>query len=418
MARSQKTAEGNHMAMALQQTFSHIARAALIFSIPMLTACDDESLMPPTPAAGAMFARYVAIGNSITAGFQSGGINDSTQEESYAVLLARQFGLELDVEFNIPRLAFPGCPPPLVNIFTLELIAIVPGGCALRARPIPTFINNVAVPGAAVIDVLSNLDDDSDANALTTFMLGGRTQLEVAREVDPTFVSVWIGNNDVLGAALAGDASLVTATASFADRYDSMVDSLLAMGIEGAVLIGVVNVTVIPHLSAGVAYWLVAQMPGAFPPTFTVNNNCGPAVLGGVGESTLVPFGYGFGVLIAQASVGVPTELDCVNDAPVLTGAELVTIGGAVLAYNQTISAAATAQGWAYVDPNPTLDSLVQAGEVPLFPNATGLDAVTRPFGDFFSRDGFHPNVATHNLVADHVIDAINATYGTTIAQP
>ncbi len=39
---------------------------------------------------------------------------------------------------------------------------------------------------------------------LTTFILGGRTQVQKAVEVDPTFATVWIGNNDVLGFALAG----------------------------------------------------------------------------------------------------------------------------------------------------------------------------------------------------------------------
>ena len=41
----------------------------------------------------------------------------------------------------------------------------------------------------------------------------------------------------------------------------------------------------------------------------------------------------------------------------------------AVTAYNATISAQATAKGWAYIDPNPVLDSLRTAGEIPLFPN-------------------------------------------------
>ena len=46
-------------------------------------------LVDTTPPAGAPFmARYVAIGNSITAGFQSNGINDSTQRRAYPHLLA------------------------------------------------------------------------------------------------------------------------------------------------------------------------------------------------------------------------------------------------------------------------------------------------------------------------------------------
>ncbi len=387
----------------------------LAAAIPLLGACSNDELTPPT-ATNDMFVRYVAIGNSITAGFQSGGINDSTQLQAYPVFLAGAFGLSLGSEFNVPLLSAPGCPPPIVNIFTLERVggAAAPP-CALRKAPVPTFLNNVAVPGAAVIDVLNNLDPASGANALTTFFLGGRTQLEAAAAVDPTFATVWIGNNDVLGAALSGNVGLVTPTDVFATRYDAMVDALAALPLQGAVLIGVGNVTSIPHLSPGAAYWQASMAPG-WPPTFAVSNNCAPAAFGGVGETTLVPFGYGFGVLFAAAAGGAAVTLDCVNDAPVLTGAELLTIGGAVASYNQTIAAAAADNGWAYLDPNPVLDSLRQAGQIPLFPNVPPSSlSVTAPFGTFFSRDGFHPSAATHQLVADHVIDAINAEYGLTL---
>lgn len=402
----------------IRQSLSRTARAALVCSLPMLTACDDELLMPPTPV-DARFARYVAIGNSITAGFQSGGINDSTQLQSYVVLLAQQLGLEVGVEFNVPLLNPPGCPAPFTNIFTQERVGGTGGAdCALRQRRIPTVIHNLAFPGSDVLEVLTNDAPPvpSATDVFKTFLLGGRTQIEAAREVQPTFASVWIGNNDVLGAALAGDAGLATSVPAFTSSFNALVDSLVDMGIQGAVLIGVGNVNSIPHLSPGVAYWLAPA--GAFGPFFSVNANCGPAALGGVGESTLVPFGYGFGVLIAQASVGIPSELDCVNDAPVLTAAELTTIGGAIIGYNKVIEDAAAAQGWAYFDPNPVFDSLATAGEIPLFPNATGADAVTRPFGDIFSRDGVHPSALAHKLVVDHVIDAINATYGTTIPRP
>ena len=183
------------------------------------------------------------------------------------------------------------------------------------------------------------------------------------------------------------------------------------MGVQRGVLVGAFGVKNIPNLSAGAAYWVASQTPGAIPPTFTVNANCAPAAFGGVGETTLVPFAYGFGQLIGPAMMGANTALDCVNDAAVLTGAEIVTIATAVATYNAAIQAEANELGWAYMDPNPVLDSLRTAGEIPLFPNASGLDAVTRPFGDFFSRDGVHPNAAAHRLIADHIIDAINEKY-------
>ncbi len=317
--------------MVRRQILNRIARAAILVAVPLVAACDDESLMPPTPV-DAMFARYVAIGNSVTAGFQSGGINDSTQLQSYVLLLAQQLGLEVGREFNVPLLNPPGCPAPFTNIFTQERVGGTGAAdCSLRQAAIPTVIHNLAFPGSDVLEALTNDAPPvpSASDVFKTFLLGGRTQIEAAREVQPTFVSVWIGNNDVLGAALAGDASLVTSVPAFTSSFNALVDSLVDMGIQGAVLIGVGNVNSIPHLSPGVAYWLAPA--GAFGPFFSVNANCGPAALGGVGESTLVPFGYGFGVLIAQASVGVASELDCVNDAPVLTAAELVTICCAII---------------------------------------------------------------------------------------
>src|SRR5213080_3887489 len=58
-------------------------------------ACHEDELFSPLPpqyAGGAMFQRYVAMGNSITAGFQSGGFNDSTQQQSYVGLVACKMG--------------------------------------------------------------------------------------------------------------------------------------------------------------------------------------------------------------------------------------------------------------------------------------------------------------------------------------
>src|SRR5437660_8018840 len=162
---------------------------------------NDDLITTPVPPykGGAMFQRYVSLGNSITAGFQSGGINDSTQEQSYAVLLSRQMA----TPFFVPLMNKAGCPPPIVSVFSNPPTHVgppPPNGCALRktqAIP-PPFINNVAVPGAEVMDGITNLDTASNSNALTTLFLGGYTQTGMMKKVDPTFVTVWLGNNDVL----------------------------------------------------------------------------------------------------------------------------------------------------------------------------------------------------------------------------
>lgn len=365
--------------------------------------------MRPQPASGPLFARVVAIGNSVTAGFESGGINDSTQRQSYAVLVAEAMG----TEFDIPLLNPPGCPPPLVNVFTEERVGGGSGGdCALRARPIPVELNNVSVPGAAVIDVLTNFDEASDPNPLTTILLGGRSQLQAAAEVEPTFAVVWIGNNDMLGAALQGDTDRITPPAAFDARYRAMADSLSDLGIEGAILVAVVDVTLIPHLSPGAAYWQAEQM-GQLPPTFDVAGNCSPLDPSG---PALVPFSYGFGELFAQAAEGQAVSLDCVNDDRLLTAQEIVAVQAAVTSYNETIADVADQNGWAFFDPNPEFQARKELGEVPLFPNVPpDPDAVAHPFGELFSKDGVHPSALAHAILADRIIEAINERYGTVI---
>jgi lysophospholipase L1-like esterase len=364
-------------------------------------------------AGVALFNKYFAIGNSVTAGVQSGGINKAGQAESYAALLAGQLGVS---EFNIPFLNAPGCPPPLVNILTGETLggAAAPP-CALREAPIPEYLHNVAVPSANVIDALSNVAPTSDPNELTTFLLGGRTQLEWAEAVMPTFTSVELGSNDVLGAALAMDASLATSLADFTTHYTDVMTALTGLGVQGGVLLGATDVTKVPHFNPG-QWYLGLFMAAQLPPTYTVSLSCAPTASGGVGDQVLIPYSYGFGVLADSATRGFAVTLDCASDAQTLTGAELVALATAVAQYNGVISQAATTAGWAYLDLNPLLDSLRTAGEIPLFPDLT--DPTGEPFGPWFSLDGLHPNDVAHEAITERVIEAINATFGTTVPTP
>ena len=191
------------------------------------------------------------MGNSITAGYMSAGINDSTQKRSYAVLL----GAAMGTSFNYPRLNGRGCAPPFTNNVTQ---ARVGGGtsttCDLRV-PLEGTLNNTAVPGARVQELLSNFGVPvSSSNALTTFFLGGKTQIQRMTEAQPTFVTVWIGNNDVLGSltssANPGNPALVTPLNTFTAQYDSVLDAIEATGARAA-LVTVGDVSVIPYASKG-----------------------------------------------------------------------------------------------------------------------------------------------------------------------
>ena len=382
------------------------ARFVLLVGLFLLVGCDQADLeTPDPPPAGNQFATYVAIGNSITAGVQSDGINATTQRQSYAVKVAAQLG----TEFNSPLLAAPGCRPPLVNPFTGARV----GGatdttCALRVRPLPDVLHNVAVPRAAVIDVLDNLDADANANELTFLMLGGRTQIEAAAAADPTFVSVWIGDNDVLSPALAGDPTRITPVDTFEVRYTALLDRLDNLDVERGVLIAVGDVTLAPNFSEGQTYWALSQQPNRFPPTFAVADNCRPTA---PGATTLVPFDYGFG-LIGAAAEGASVTLDCLNDDEVLTAPEAQTVRGAVNDYNSFIEQQARERGWAFVDVNPIVEDLRDAGAVPTFPNT---QRPGQAFGPYFSLDGVHPSGLAHDVVANEVIAALNDTYDTDI---
>src|SRR5262249_50083340 len=136
----------------------------------------------------------------ITAGYQSGGITDSTQRESFAAILAQAAG----TRYAYPSLVPPGCPPPIVNFQTgARLGNGTATTCFLRnPQTLSNILNNVAVPGAAVADLAE--PTTSASNPLTTLILGGKTQIEKAIAAAPTFVTVEIGNNDVLPAALSG----------------------------------------------------------------------------------------------------------------------------------------------------------------------------------------------------------------------
>lgn len=398
--------------------------AALGILLGAAAACNNDELFHNSTEdpASPLFARYVSMGNSITAGFQSNGINDSTQRQAYPVLLARQ----MHTPFYQPLLNKPGCAPPYTNVF---IRARLSGGtdstCFLREgqTPAPPYINDVAVPGATASSPTNNLVPGSKSNLLTQLFLGGLTQIGMMRKVQPTFITVWIGNNDVLGAATdqthPGDSLEVTDTVTFKAEYKAMLDSIDAIGsVKGGVLIGVADVTQIPYASLGAVYYQLKLTKLAALPSFQVDASCAPSPAG-VGDSSLVPFFYGLGLIAAAqaAPVGGPFVLNCGTDDLVITKPEFLKLHNSVLAFNAYISAQATARGYAYFDPNVALAQLkADTTQVAFFPHAPpDPRATTAPFGTAFSFDGVHPSATTHKLVANALLAVINAKYGTSL---
>jgi lysophospholipase L1-like esterase len=386
-------------------------------------------LVAPVAQRGDMFNSYVAIGNSITAGYQSGGLTDSTQKRSYAFLLAQSMG----TRFAYPSMNNPGCPSLINNFQTQTRVLGTGTTCFLRSTASAAdVLNNVAVPGAWSGDPTSS--STTTSNALTTFFLGGKTQVQKALDANPTFVSVWIGNNDLLGPSISSGGTStgpapslagITSGAQFQTNYDAILTPLVAANpnLKG-VLIGVVNVTNAPIMFAAAALTVPAfkagfdaiacgaATSGCFvSTTTTVDASCGsnPTAL----INTFLAFQIRLGAhpsTIACIPTGSSGLLPFpIGDAFILDPTEQTTINTAVTTYNTYISNKATALGFAYYDPNTQLVALRAVGTVVRTVPTLGA---TGTFGTGMSLDGVHPGAAVHLLIANDMIAAINAKYG------
>ena len=396
-------------------------RALIVGAVAVLAACDAQrDAVGPTNLNSAIFRSYVAIGNSITAGWQSGGINDSTQQQAYPRLLAIQMG----TPYKYASLVTPGCPPPINNFQTQARV----GGtaappCALRApASVTDVLNNVGVPDARVLDPISATTVAS--NALTTFILGGKTQVQRALDARPSFVSIWIGANDVLQAAYTGilvptpgvSNGIVSTQAQFQTSYDLMIKQLLDSmpGLKG-VLIGVPLASSIPLMSSGA---LIAATPAiqaamaqvAGKPV-VVDPNC-------VGSSALVTTPL---LLNLMRAGGIAPVVSCqpgsdplnptVGQLFVLDAQEGALLASVIAGYNSYIRSKADAIGFGYWDPNPTLTGIRGTAQSLPFPSF----APTGTFGTAFTLDGVHPSAEGQKLIANSLIGVINTKYGTTL---
>ncbi len=386
-----------------------LSRLAGIGALVALAACDSKTdvLSPSLSGGNEMFHSYVALGNSLTSGYQSGGINDSTQKQSYARLLAMQMG----TQYHYASLAGRGCTPPVANALTGALVGNAPAGtCDLRSTASVTdVLNNVAVPDAHVADPTSSSTPYS--NALTTFILGGKTQVQRALDARPTFATIWIGNNDALAPTLSGLYQPIAITpAQFQTYYDAMISQLLAGApdVKG-VLLGIGKGQYLPQMVAS-QYITTTTMSAITGKAVTVDPGCATS-------TSLVNV-----VLLAKAiRAGThPTIVACdkgiypapIGDVYVLDAAEQVTMNAFIDGLNTYISNKANAIGFAYYNPNIMFAAKRAAGTIPPFPN---FSSGTAPFGTIFSLDGVHPNAAGHILVANDLIATINAKYGTTL---
>ena len=163
-------------------------------------------LLPCAAIAKADLRNFVVIGDSIAAGYQSGTISPSSQQNSFPALIANQAG----IGFILPSLTTP--PPPVPN--------------------------NLAVPGERVCDTLSYASVQSNPFAvLHNVKLGANTtQISLAESSNPSILLVEIGANDVLLHAIVKENIVISIMVQYTGLTAEEIQVGLAQG--DPVLIG------------------------------------------------------------------------------------------------------------------------------------------------------------------------------------
>jgi hypothetical protein len=351
-------------------------------------------------APGLNFFNMVVLGDSLAAGFISGGWNASGQNNSFAAHFARHvrsFIFEpLIAEPGFPvelQLVSPGFPPvvapkpgvtpanPRISPFTIPTNLAVPGanvGAALRARP--------ALPIDAPIDLVLGMPSLVIPNSPTPM-----SQVEMAEFLRPTIALVWLGSNDALGAATGGRTTNLTSLESFTADYREMVRRLRAVGAM-PILINVPDVTAIAAVMSINTVATLANVPAA-------------VVAGrlGVSESDFLLLSH-INTYIAKIGGASTPPL---TDAQVLTAEEVAIIRERVNQFNDVIRTVAAENQAVLVDINAAFNQVAANGLLIGTKRLTNL-----PLGGIFSLDGVHPTYTAQAWVALQIVNTLNATLG------
>ena len=361
------------------------------------------------PSGGADFGRYVAIGDSLGAGFASGSLVEDHQRSSYPALI---FGVaDGRRPFEQPLVSQPGIPPEL-ELVGLNPPALVPKdglGQPLNLT-LPRPYDNLSVPGADVSDVLRTVTDGGGLHDLILRGLG--TQLQQALSLQPTFVTLYIGQNDTLGAALSGiviDGVTLTTLASFTADYTTVAGALALSGANLAFATlgdptSIPFVTTIPPFVIDPATGEPLVIGGNFVPLIGPNGPLSAADNVLLTASSLL--GQGIGIPAAIGGTGLPLPNEVVLDA-----GETARIVERTEQFNQVIRGVARQVGAVVVPVGEVIADAAENGMI-LGGIEFSTDFLT---GGLFSYDGVHPTGLGYGLVANTFIEAINTAFGSSI---
>jgi lysophospholipase L1-like esterase len=402
-----------------------------LIALMAFNACRDKSDLtePGLPSTGNVsFTHFVTLGNSITAGYQSGSLFESAQEYAYGNQIAKLVGATYVQQlFSDPgttgRMEFGG--------FTSTGITInynTSSGLPLNTSYTSAF-NNLGIPGAILYDIIDETDfatkSTARSNALFSAILRsstlGKSMLKQALAQSPTLITLWIGNNDVLGYAASGGTSgtdaatgkLPTDVPTFTYLYSQIATQLAASGAK--VVLGTLpSISAIPYFNT-----IFPTLKAAYP----------TATLYGVTKSGVRALVYGKDLLLLTSSAvlltsgGVPTGVGLspsnpLGDKYILDEDEVTIVNTAVTSFNNVITSLATANGFALADFNALFNEFAvkDASGAYVGKYVDGVKFTpSYVTGGLFSLDGVHPTSQGQAIIANKFIDVINAKWGSGI---
>jgi hypothetical protein len=262
----------------------------LILSLSIVACNDDDegsTVEEPLTAGTANLAKYVALGDSFAAGFSDNALFKRGQENAYPNIIAQQFALAGGGSFSTPfmvdnvggfsnagvqipqfptRLYFNGVGP--VN---------VPGVSGTQyGTTVAGPFNNMGVPGAKSYHLAAAGYGTLNPYFGRFASSPGASVIGDAIAQNPTFFSLWIGGNDVLGYATSGGTGVnqtgnpdpatyggsdITDPGVFNNVYNGLVTALTANQAQGVVA-NLPYVNTLPYFTT-VPYNAIPALPAA-----------------------------------------------------------------------------------------------------------------------------------------------------------
>jgi lysophospholipase L1-like esterase len=454
----------------MKHIFKKFSTLALFSGSLLLSSCDPEIEAPAISKGELDLSKYIAVGNSLTAGYMDNGLYREGQLSSYPNILAGQFRQVGGGEFVQPlfteaqrngsgylRLAgFTPTGSPIIAGVTTELGWRNTNTAAPLYTKFTDPINNLGVPGIAIAHIKLPGYGSTQGNPyferITPDNAATQTYLARVQASAPTFFSLWLGNNDVLGYATAGGfAGALTADDLFTANYTELVNTLTANNTKG-IAATIPDVTGIPFFNTvgpQVKALLTARsVPGMVAltkntrnrviiPTPQIKDAAGGAVLFTLTSAAYAPLigqptgkywrdlaksqnpanwqlqlaGYLLNFAIDSTQAFGVSSGNPMPSALLLDEVEINEVRTATNNFNTVIRNQAQAKNLALFDAHAFFNSIqLQNGQPTL--NMNGV-AYSPAFitGNLFSLDGVHPTPRGYAIIANEMIKAINGKY-------